>query len=78
MVRSEDFHADALSLFDDLELEKPKGKDTNRKIRMTFFIYIYAMYHSSTFEFSRVFHVRNVLKCSLANNKIDLTQVNFV
>ena len=24
-MRSEDFHADALSLFDDLELEKPKG-----------------------------------------------------
>ena len=26
LVRSDDFHTDALSLFDDLELEKPKGK----------------------------------------------------
>ena len=55
------------------------GKDTNRKIRTTFFIYIiYATNHSSTFKFSRIFHFLNVLKRSLANNKVDLMQVNFL
>ena len=52
-------------------------KDTNRKIRTTFSIYIYATNYSSNFEFSRVFHIINVLKRSHAdNNKVDLTQVN--
>ena len=36
------------------------------------------MNHCSTFEFSHVFHVQNVLKRSLTDNKIDLTQVNIV
>ena len=46
-------------------------KDTNRKIRTNFFVYINVMNHSSTFEFSGVFYIQNVLKRSLS-------QVNFV